>query len=94
MIPLSSWTKINIILNKCNFQIVQLNFKTKVVSLPGSKEMFPPESRMICREILKPIPLPPSLVVKKGMKICSAMSWGIAGPLLDISTKMASASLQ
>lgn len=38
--------------------------------------MFPPDKRMIWREMLNPMPLPFSLVVKKGMKICSAMSGG------------------
>ena len=31
---------------------------------------------MICREMLSPIPLPFSLVVKKGINICSAMFGG------------------
>ncbi len=35
--------------------------------------------------MLSPIPLPLSLVVKKGMNICSAISGGIAGPLFFIS---------
>lgn len=68
MFLMSNSTKICIVFNKYKSKIVQLNFKIKVVSLPGNKDKFPPESLIICREILNPIPLPPSLVVKKGIK--------------------------
>ena len=90
---MSNSTKICNVFNKYKSKIVQLNFKIKVVSLPGNKDKFPPES-LIIWEILNPIPLPPSLVVKKGINMCSAMSLGMAGPLLEISISMASASLQ
>ena len=60
----------------------------------GNKDKFPPESLIICREKLIPIPLPPSFVVKKGINMWSAMSLGMAGPLLEISISMASAWLQ
>lgn len=94
MFLMSNSTKISIVFNKYKSKIVQLNFKIKMVSLLGNKDKFPPESLIICREILNPIPLPPSLVVKKGINMCSAMSLGMAGPLLEISISMASASLQ
>ena len=74
MFLMSNSTKICIVFNKYKSKIVQLNFKIKVVSLLGNKDKFPPESLIICREILNPIPLPPSLVVKKGINMCSAMS--------------------
>ena len=79
MFLMSNSTKICNVFNKYKSKIVQLNFKIKVVSLPGNKDKFPPESLIICREILNPIPLPPSLVVKKGINMCSAMSLGMAG---------------
>ena len=78
---MSNSTKICNVFNKYKSKIVQLNFKIKVVSLPGNKDKFPPESLIICREILNPIPLPPSLVVKKGINMCSAMSLGMAGQI-------------
>lgn len=56
--------------------------------------MLPPDRRMIWREILSPMPLPPSLVVKNGMKIWSAISGGMAGPLFLISISTSSESLQ
>ena len=61
MFLMSNSTKICNVFNKYKSKIVQLNFKIKVVSLPGNKDKFPPESLIICREILNPIPLPPSL---------------------------------
>ena len=60
----------------------------------GINVRLPPESLIIWREMLSPIPLPLSLVVKKGMNICSAISGGIAGPLFFISISTSSASLQ
>lgn len=52
MFLMSNSTKICIVFNKYKSKIVQLNFKIKVVSLPGNKDKFPPESLIICREIL------------------------------------------
>lgn len=75
MFLMSNSTKICNVFNKYKSKIVQLNFKIKVVSLPGNKDKFPPESLIICREILNPIPLPPSLVVKKGINMCSECHW-------------------
>ena len=91
---MSNSTKICIVFNKYKSKIVQLNFKIKVVSLPGNKDKFPPESPHYLPGNTQSIPLPPSLVVKKGINMCSAMSLGMAGPLLEISISMASASLQ
>ena len=50
--------------------------------------MEPLLTRMICREMDSPMPLPSSLVVKKGMKICVAMSGGIGSPssLMSMTT--------
>ena len=58
------------------------------------KAMLPPESRMICREMDNPMPLPPSLVVKNGTKICTASSGGMVGPLLLTSIITDSSGLQ
>ena len=49
---------------------------------------------IICLLKLRPIPLPSSLVVKKGIKICSAASGSITGPLLAISICTLSSSSQ
>ena len=40
-------TKIDNLFNKCKPEIVQLNFNTNVVSLPGSSERLPPDNRII-----------------------------------------------
>ena len=68
MFLMSNSTKICNVFNKYKSKIVQLNFKIKVVSLPGNKDKFPPESLIICREILNPIPLPPLFGRKEGDK--------------------------
>lgn len=94
MFLMSNSTKICNVFNKYKSKIVQLNFKIKVVSLPGNKDKFPPG---------KPHYLPGNTQSntasalfgrKKGINMCSAMSLGMAGPLLEISISMASASLQ
>ena len=43
MFLMSNSTKICNVFNKYKSKIVQLNFKIKVVSLPGNKDKFPPE---------------------------------------------------
>ena len=55
--------------------------------------MLPPDNLMICLEILSPMPLPPSLVVKNGIKICSAISGEMVGPLFLTSIIISSSSL-
>lgn len=71
-----------------------LNFSMNLVSFPGNSVILPPDNLMICLDMLRPMPLPPSLVVKKGMKICSATSGRITGPLFFTSMITSSASLQ
>ena len=47
--------------------------------------MLPPLCFIIWREMLRPMPLPVGLVVKKGTKICCASSEGMGLPLLLMS---------
>ena len=47
------------------------------------REMAPPERRMIWRATERPMPEPPLLVVKKGVKMCSATSGGMGAPLSE-----------
>lgn len=46
MFLMSNSTKICNVFNKYKSKIVQLNFKIKVVSLPGNKDKFPPEASL------------------------------------------------
>ena len=53
----------------------------------------PPLSRIICLDSARPIPLPDFLVVKNGTKIWEAISSGISGPSLVMSTVTLSSPL-
>ncbi len=59
------------------------NINDIVVPFPGveSHVIFPLCILIICRDRLNPIPEPDSFVVKKGMKIFSAISASMPGPL-------------
>ena len=55
--------------------------------------MLPPLCFIIWREMLRPMPLPMGLVVKKGTNICWASSAGMCLPLLLMSMKMESSGV-
>ena len=64
-----------------NAQCSMLNVIVVPLSGTLSTLMVPPCFRIICRQRLRPIPVPSGLVVKKGMKACSSTSGDIPQPL-------------
>ena len=69
----------------------------KVVRPSGEgrlREMAPPERRMIWRATERPMPEPPLLVVKKGVKMCSATSGEMGAPLSETSISTESSARQ
>ena len=55
--------------------------------------ILPPFCFIIWREMLRPMPLPVGLVVKKGTKICCASSEEIGWPLLLMSMRIESSGV-
>ena len=86
-------SNITIAISSCSYQYHSTT--TAKVTLPSSlylRRREPPWRRMIWRDTAKPMPEPSVLVVKKGVKIFSATSAGIAEPLLVISIWMRSSA--
>ena len=78
-----------------NSKVSYQNFSRNRVAVASDviNSMLPPLCFIIWREMLRPMPLPVGLVVKKGTKICWASSEGMGLPLLLMSMKMESSGV-